>query len=100
MFAVHGQDAPAVFLRLAHHDLAGHDQNFLGGDGDVLADANDRQRRLQSRRADDGNQYNVRPRQRGEFQETFPAGKNFGRNTAAGVPARRSSDPAIRPEAE
>ena len=49
MFAVHGQHAHAVFARLAHHDFAGHDQDFLGRDGDVLARANRRQRRLQAR---------------------------------------------------
>ena len=44
MLAVHRQHPHAVFARLAHDDFAGHDEDFLGGDGDVLAGADGRQR--------------------------------------------------------
>ena len=46
MLAVHGQDTHAVFLGFAHHDFAGHDQDFFGGDGDVFARAYVRWRRI------------------------------------------------------
>ena len=77
MFAVHGQHAHAVFARFAHHDFAGHDQDFLGGHGNVLARANGRQRRLQARRADDGDEHDVRRRQRGQFEQTLVAANNL-----------------------
>ncbi len=79
VLAVHGQDAHAVFPRLVHHDFAGHDEDFLRGHGDVFPGANRRQRRLQPRRADDGDQHDVGLRQRGQFHQAFRAGKNFAR---------------------
>ena len=81
MFAVHGQHAHAVFARLVHHDFAGHDEDFLGGDGDVLARANGGERGLQSRGADDGDQHDVRLGQRGEFEQAFVPRKDV--NTPA-----------------
>ena len=80
VLAVHREHAHAVFARLAHHDFAGHDENFLGGDGDVLAGANRGERGLQSGRADNRNQNDVRRRQRRQLDQAFRAGKNLGRN--------------------
>ena len=76
MLAVHRQHAHAMFARLAHHDFTGHDEDFLRGDGNVLARANGGQRRFQSRCADDGDEHNVRRRQRGQFDQTVFAGIN------------------------
>src|SRR5262249_54774632 len=38
--AVHGQDADTMFAGLAHDNFAGHNEDFLGSDGDVLTGAN------------------------------------------------------------
>ena len=78
VFAVHGQHVDAVLARLAHDDFAGHDQDFLGSDGNVFAGANRGQRRGQARRADDGDQHNVRSGQGGELHETLGAGEDLG----------------------
>ena len=37
MFAVHRKHLHTCLARLFHDNLAGHDQNFLAGDGEVLA---------------------------------------------------------------
>ena len=63
MLAVHGQHAHAVFARFVHDNLAGHDENFLRRNGNILARANRRERGLQSCRADNRDQNNVRRRQ-------------------------------------
>jgi len=77
MLAVHRENFYAVFFCFRHDNFTGHDENFLGRDGDVLARANRRQRGLQSRRADNGDQNDVRFRHCREFQQAFVAGKNF-----------------------
>src|SRR5207249_2062597 len=33
VLAVHGQDPASMLARFGHNDLAGHDEDFLGGDG-------------------------------------------------------------------
>src|SRR5687768_3162010 len=44
MLTVHRQHPYAMLRGFAHDDLTGHDQDFLGSDGDVFAGANSRQR--------------------------------------------------------
>ena len=81
MLAIHCQHAHAVVARFAHDGFAGHDQNFLGRDGDVFARANGGQGGLQARRSDNGDEHNVRGGQRGEFQQPRFAGINAGRGS-------------------
>ena len=71
VFAVDRQNAHAMLARFAHDDFAGHDENFLRGHGDVFARANRRQRRLQSSRADDGDEHDVRRWQGGQFDQAL-----------------------------
>ena len=66
MFAVDRQHVHAVFSCLGHDDFAGHDEDFLGGHGDVLPSPNRSECRLQSGSADDGDQHNVRAWQCGQ----------------------------------
>ena len=74
VLAVHGEDADAVLAGLVHHDLAGHDEDFLRGNGDVLARANGSECGLQAGGADDGDEDDVGLGHRGELQQAFVAG--------------------------
>ena len=69
MLAVDGQDGDLVLRGLARHFLAGHDEDFLAGHGDVLARTNGRQRRRESCRADDGDEDHVRLRHGRELDQ-------------------------------
>ena len=81
MLAVHGQDVDSVLFGLAHDDLAGHDQDFLAGQGDVFACADGGQRRFEAGRANDGNQDDISFGQSGQFDQTFFAAIDFRRIT-------------------
>ena len=84
MLAVHRQDLNPVGLGLAHDRLAGHHQDFLGGHGDVLAGPDGGQGGFQTGRAHDGNENNVRLRQRSQSDQGFRPREHFG-----GVAQRR-----------
>ena len=71
MLAVDRQDLNPVGLGLAHDYLTGHHQDFLGGHSDVLAGSDSGQGGFQSGRSHDGNENNVRLRQRGQADQGF-----------------------------
>ena len=71
VLAVHGQYAHSGLPRFFHHDLSGHDQNFLAGDGQVLPRLNGGQCRAQPRCAHDGNQHHVRLRKLCQAAQAF-----------------------------
>ncbi len=71
MFAVHWQHVHAVLACLGHDDFAGHDEDFLGGHGDIFPGPNCGECRLQSGSADDGDQHDVRAWQRGQLDQTL-----------------------------
>ena len=78
VFAVHRKHLDLVPTRLVHHDLTGHDQDFLGGNGDILTGTNGGQCRLQACHANDSNQHNVRFGQRCQFYEAIIATMDLG----------------------
>jgi hypothetical protein len=78
MFAVDGKDADTMFAGFAHDDFAGHDENFLGGHGNIFARANGGESGAKAGSADDGNQDDVRVGHRGEFDEAIGAGQHIG----------------------
>jgi len=81
MFAVHGEDADAMFARFVHHDFAGHDKNFFRSDRDIFAGANRGESGAETGSADDGNEDDVRARHGGKFDETVGAGGDISRAT-------------------
>jgi len=77
MLAIHRQHAHPMDAGLVHDDFSGHHQDFLGGHGNVLARPDGRERRLQSRRAHNGDQHNIGGGQGGQFQQAFRARMNL-----------------------
>src|SRR5690606_24944345 len=52
VLAIDGQNLHPVLASFAHDDLARHDEDFLGGHGDVFPRANGGERGTQTSRAD------------------------------------------------
>src|ERR1035441_8493372 len=77
VLAVHGQHLHAMLASFAHDNFARHDEDFLGGHGNVFARANSGERRLQAGRAHDGDQHNVRRGEGGELEQAFGAGMDL-----------------------
>jgi len=74
MFAVDGEDADPVAAGFVHDDAPGHDEDFLGGDGDVLAGADGGEGGGEAGGADDGDEDDVGFGEDGEFEETGVTG--------------------------
>src|SRR5262249_52923868 len=90
VFAVDGEDADSVFTGFVHHGLAGHNENFLGGNSDVFAGADGGEGRLKSGGADDGNEDDVSAREGREFQQAVGAGMDFDAGSKTGKKFVRS----------
>jgi len=74
MFAVHREHTDTAPARLVHHDFTGHDEDFLGSDGDVLAGTDGGEGRGEAGGADDGDEDDVGLGQGGQFEEAFGTG--------------------------
>ncbi len=70
VFAVDGEDADSVATGFVHDDATSHDEDFLGGDGDVLAGADGGEGWGEACGADDGDEDDVGLGEHGEFEET------------------------------
>jgi hypothetical protein len=81
MLAIDGEDFDAVFAGFGHDDFAGHDEDFLGGDGDVFAGADRGEGGLEPGGANDGDEDDVGGGEGGEFDEAFVAAADFGAGT-------------------
>ena len=88
MFAVHRKHLHTCLARLFHDNLAGHDQNFLAGDGEVLACFNGGQCGLEAGSPHDGDQHHVRLRKLRQAAQAFLARFHLG----AGKGARQLVD--------
>jgi hypothetical protein len=78
MLAVHRQHAHAVFARLAHDDFPAMTRISLEATAMSLPARMAARAGLQSGGADDGDEHDVRRRQRGQLEQTFLARINAG----------------------
>ena len=88
MLAVDRDDLAAAGLRRRRDEIARHDQRFLVGECHALPRSQRRQRRIQSRRPDDGVDHDVHTRQRRGAHEALradlPAHADAARHPAPG----------------
>ena len=76
MLAVHGQHPHVIIARLAHYNLASHHQNFLARYGEIFPSLDRCQRRTQSGRANNRDEYHLRIRQASDLTQSFLSRKN------------------------
>src|SRR4051812_46083167 len=79
MLAVDSQDTDAIFAGLVHDSFTGHDEDFFGSDGDVLAGADGGEGGFKAGGADDGDEDNIGGGKRRQPDQSFFARKNLGR---------------------
>src|SRR5579875_3635686 len=77
VLAVDGQQPDLIGLCRAGHDLAGYNQDFLVGEGDILASLDGAQRGTQSQGPDQRGDYQLCSRQRCDCDRAFHAGHDF-----------------------
>ena len=77
VLAIDGEEFDAALGGGGGDDFASHDEDFLGGDGEVFAGFNGGERGVESGGADDGDEDDVGTGEGGEFEQAFRAEVDF-----------------------